>query len=144
MGAGQGNLGVQPICATEPVETKHEAGQNYILLREDRANWIPVSIATYWAHFAIKYAMFAACLSAAVWVGKAMAMAWQLQKLTRNAGSPDGYNRERIWRCPASLRCWSRPPRVRRDPFLRKRKAPRIAGLCWISSIAICAINHPF
>lgn len=49
------------------VETKHEAGQIYVLLREDRTNWIPVSLATYWAHFVAKYAMFAACISAAVW-----------------------------------------------------------------------------
>jgi len=49
------------------VETKYEAGQNYILLREDRTNWVPVSTATYLAHFVTKYTVFAACLSAAVW-----------------------------------------------------------------------------
>ncbi|WP_300029318.1 hypothetical protein [uncultured Roseobacter sp.] len=49
------------------VETKNEAGQNYLLLREDRTNWIPVTPATYWAHFVAKYTMLAACLSAAVW-----------------------------------------------------------------------------
>ena len=49
------------------VETKYEAGQNYILLRDDRTNWVPVSTATSWAHFVTKYTMFAACLSAAVW-----------------------------------------------------------------------------
>lgn len=53
------------------VETKFEGGQHFIMMRENRGVWLNVSMATYWAHYAIKYAMFTVCISVAAW------MAWR-------------------------------------------------------------------
>lgn len=49
------------------IETKVEGSQHLIMMRENRGVWLPVSKATYLAHFAIKYSMFAVCMSFAAW-----------------------------------------------------------------------------
>jgi len=50
------------------VDTKIEGSQHFIMLRENRNDWLPVSVATYWAQLVTKYAMLAAGLGVASWV----------------------------------------------------------------------------
>lgn len=49
------------------VDTKIDGSQHSIMLRKNRDVWLPVSMATYWAHLIMKYAMLTACTGAASW-----------------------------------------------------------------------------
>ena len=54
------------------VDAKFDGEQHFFLLREDGANWVPISLFKYWTHLGTRYAMLIACIAAVSWA------AWQL------------------------------------------------------------------